>query len=143
MVYLGQPAQVEKHVLQDGLPDDYDPAQLFLNVFTKKLHLSRSAYPDLVDGEYLDVEIIEAQEMLDSIDDKFSWSGKYVCLDLDNDAVDPDEFPLQPSGDVDSLNWITPLIRTRLTVQLMLTPAIQKWPPSERATMSPSRYWSH
>jgi hypothetical protein len=104
-------------------------------VFTKKLHLSRSAYPDLVNGQYLDVEIMGAQEMLDSIDDdKFSWkahdlfirgrteSGKYVCLDLEINTVDPDEVPLRPSIDVDSLNWVTQMVKTKLKVQLMLTP---------------------
>jgi hypothetical protein len=143
MIYLGKPTQVEEHVLQNGLPDDYDPSQLYPNVF-KDLKLSRSAYPALKTGKYTDVEFMGAQEMLDSVGDEFSWAahdlwvrgkrdGKYVCLDLERDAVHPEEVPLKPSTDVDSLNWITWQLRTKLTIHLMVTPTVRKTPPIRKS----------
>jgi hypothetical protein len=145
MVYLGEPAQIEEHILRDGLPDDYDPGQLYPNVFKKGFNLSRSAYPDLLKAKYMDVEIMGAQEMLNSIDNEFSWEGhdlfvrgrnkdgKYVCLDLERDSVDPEEVPLSYSIDLDSFNWVTNQIRTKLKIQLMVTPTVRKTPPIRKS----------
>ena len=141
MVYLGSPTQVELHILQDGLPDDYRFDQYFPSMMEKTFPLSRSAYPNLRKGAYKDGVLMGAQEMLEAVTDEFSWTahdlfvrgrngdGAYVCLDLEQDAIDPTEAPLDPSINVDSINWVTSLLQVKLKISLMLTPTIWKTPP--------------
>jgi hypothetical protein len=103
--------------------------------------LSRSAYPELRMARHQDVTLMGAQEMLDMAGDDFTWmshnlfirgkgeDGKYICLDLERDGVPSSQLSLLPSADIDSLIWVTPLVKTKLKVQLMLTPTIGKTAP--------------
>jgi hypothetical protein len=85
--------------------------------------------------------LMGAQEMLEMAGDNFTWTshdlfirgkredGKYVCLDLERDAIPPSQLLLVPSVDINSLIWVTPLVKMKLKVQLMLTPTIGKMAP--------------
>jgi hypothetical protein len=143
MTYLQCPTHVEHHVLQDGLPEDYSPANHFPNLINTDIHLSRSAYPDLRSASYNDVVLMGAQEMLDYVGHEFSWAGhdlfvrgrqadgRYVCLDLERDVVE--SVSLEPSIDVDSLIWVTSQLKTKLKIQLMMTPTIRKTAPIHKS----------
>jgi hypothetical protein len=143
MTYLNSPTHIEHHVLQDGLSEDYSPASHFPNLMNANIPLSRSTYPNLRSASYNDVVLMGAQEMLDSVGNNFSWEGhdlfvrgrdadgRYVCLDLEKDAVD--SVSLEPSIDVDSLNWVTSELKTKLKIQLMMTPTIRKTAPIHKS----------
>ena len=145
MVYLGHPMQVERHILQNGMPEDYNPSQHYPRIHEHEFSVSRSAYSDIRMAKRQDVVIMGAQEMLDAVTDEFSWKGhdlfvrgigedgKFVCLDLERDAVDPAEVSLVPSIDVDSLIWVTHQLKTRLKAKLMLTPTVRKTPPIHKS----------
>jgi hypothetical protein len=141
MFYLGPPTQVSRHLLRDGLPADYRPQDHYHTMLLEPFPLSRSAYPELRMAIHQDVALMGAQEMLEMAGNDFTWmshdlfirgkreDGKYVCLDLERDAVPLSSVRMVPSVDLDSLIWVTPLVKTKLKVQLMLTPTIGKTAP--------------
>jgi hypothetical protein len=141
MFYLGPPSQVSKHVLRNGVPNNYQPHAHFPNRVLAPILLSRLLYPHLRIGRCHDVTLMGAREMLDSAGMYYTWQshdlfvrgktkeGLDVCLDLERDSIDPATINFQPTVDIDSLIWVTCLVKTKLKVQLMLTPTVGRTAP--------------
>lgn len=93
---------------------------------------STSEFADI--DEAPDVRIMGAEEMLEVADDDDlmfltgrTFDDNYICLDLENDAVEPEK--ILHSYDIDSLIWITPYPHFWHALNIFTMPQIRRKPP--------------
>jgi hypothetical protein len=126
--HLGEPILVEEHLCPVGLPDPPKSLTDFLTWNREGRHGQLVSVDDLV--------VIGAERLLEIAeeegDDAILLTGRtignhYVCVDLLQDAVEPDH--LDFSCDIDSMIWVTQTPRFNSPVAVYSLPVIRDQAP--------------
>ncbi|KAI0323641.1 hypothetical protein GY45DRAFT_1264276 [Cubamyces sp. BRFM 1775] len=155
MHYLREPWEVHAHILPCPRPAPH-PSQYYHRLYKKRalddfLRQTRSTAADFAGNPVLefvdhvpsDIAFKGLKDMLQGYDGSnpgstenlnlfvrgFTSDGKFVCLDLERDAV---ELPLNNiliDIDIDSIIWVTQTLHFKLGIDLAITPTVGKAPP--------------
>jgi hypothetical protein len=137
---------LENHVMP--LVPEYNPHSSILHF--QDMHLTPrpmgcTGIPELHLVSSGDIELLGAEEMLDHItteegedmDSNMLLSyfvhgrtqvGDYVCVDLEQDGINPMDLNIHLSVDIDSFVWVSDLIKVAAPVGLMVTPSLRNNP---------------
>ncbi|KAG1863287.1 hypothetical protein DFJ58DRAFT_725189 [Suillus subalutaceus] len=146
MFYQCRPIVTMDYIMPIGTTELYDPSNQVPDHVTGRYSLDRSGSNNNVDVN--DVICMSASEMIRLAQDdppldrhsvsgheiflcgrtSFSDGAKYICVDLERDAVDVDERDIEVSVDIDSIIWVTSEFRIKGTIGIYMTPLFQSRP---------------
>ncbi|KIN94046.1 hypothetical protein M404DRAFT_35452 [Pisolithus tinctorius Marx 270] len=142
MFYLGPPIRLSDHVLQVGVPANYQSSHQISDHVTGNYSLARQVpHPSRVHVD--DVVILGASQMIkigsstsEHLMNTFvnGWhkDGCHICLDLDLDhkLVTPEE--LEVTVDINSLIWVTHSLQFNTLLPIYLGPIVEEKAPMHK-----------
>ncbi|KAG1837859.1 hypothetical protein DFJ58DRAFT_734148 [Suillus subalutaceus] len=108
-------------------PNSMTPQTRFPISVTGRYSLDRSGSNNNIDPP-LDRHSVSGHEIFLCGRTSFSDGAKYICVDLERDAVDVDERDIEVSVDIDSIIWVTSEFRIKGTIGIYMTPLFQSRP---------------
>jgi hypothetical protein len=126
--HLGKPILVQDHLCPVGLPEPPESIADYTS------HRKEGRHGEEV--KVNDLQVLGAEMLLDIADEEeddnllvtgVTKDGRYVCVDLLQDGVEPDDLDL--SCDVDSVIWITQAPKLRGAVAIYSVPVIRDRAP--------------
>ncbi|KAI6140012.1 hypothetical protein BKA82DRAFT_4364396 [Pisolithus tinctorius] len=142
MFYLGPPIRLSDHILQVGVPANYQSSHQIGDHVTGNYSLARQVpHPSRVHVD--DVVILGASQMIEigsSTSERLMNTfvngrhedGRHICLDLelDHKLVTPEE--LEVTMDIDSLIWVTHSLQFNTPLPIYLGPIIEEKAPMHK-----------
>ncbi|KAI6137535.1 hypothetical protein BKA82DRAFT_4023805 [Pisolithus tinctorius] len=142
MFYLGPPIRLSDHILQVGVPANYQSSHQIGDHVTGNYSLARQVpHPSRVHVD--DVVILGASQMIEigsSTSERLvntfvngrHEDGRHICLDLelDHKLVTPEE--LEVTVDIDSLIWVTHSLQFNTPLPIYLGPIVEEKAPMHK-----------
>ncbi|KAI6137967.1 hypothetical protein BKA82DRAFT_35141 [Pisolithus tinctorius] len=142
MFYLGPPIRLSDHILQVGVPANYQSSHQIGDHVTGNYSLARQVpHPSRVDMD--DVAILGASQMIEigsstseclvnTFVNGQHKDGHHICLDLelDHKLVTPEE--LEVTMDIDSLIWVTHSLQFNTLLPIYLGPIVEEKAPMHK-----------
>ena len=140
--YMCEPMKLEQHVMP-LVPEfkSSKPGRYFHEMHFQPRPIGRSGIPYIRTVVSTDMEILGIEEMIERVttqEEKIdpsllvsyfvkgrTESGKYICVDLERDAVGRSSIGIKSLVDVDSITWVGRKPKVASPVALLMTPSIK------------------
>ncbi|KAI6137546.1 hypothetical protein BKA82DRAFT_4023816 [Pisolithus tinctorius] len=142
MIYLGPPIRLSDHVLQVGVPANYQSSHQISDHVTGNYslawqvpHPSRVHVDDVVilgASQMIKIGSSTSEHLMNTFVNGWHKDGCHICLDLDLDhkLVTPEE--LEVTVDINSLIWVTHSLQFNTLLPIYLGPIVKEKAPMHK-----------